>query len=349
MLDGTRPIQITASAPGCSTVSAAIIVNDIERADLSVAITNSANEGDGIIQGTVAMTGTPAENISVTLISSDPALVSVPATVIIPVGQTNVTFNALVENPNRINGSELVTITAHVQNWTNGNAVINVQFPQASNLSLALPAQARESNGLLTNAGLVTLPGILSTNLVVSLLSSNTAKLLVPSTVTVLAGRISAAFNLTTVSGNPPESPVSVGVLATAPGFIPASASSSTSIDNQTPPAPCHGPLPPNFLRQQSGQRGRSPGARAWEKVLGDAPFFKIGGFESGDFSGWNASTNVVIDNGTVSPPSGDGLTPPFDGNFSALAEPVPPATSLLYQDTFHFRLMPPRSRTELG
>ena len=161
VLDGTRPIQITASAPGCSSVSAAITVFDIESATLSVTITNAANEGDGAIQGIVAMTGMPAENISVTFTSTDPALVSVPlpTTVVIPVGQTNAMFNAIVENSNRINGGETVTLTAHVQNWTDGNAGINVQFPQASNLSVALPAQARESNGLLTNAGVVTLPG----------------------------------------------------------------------------------------------------------------------------------------------------------------------------------------------
>ena len=327
VLDGTRSIQITASASACSTVSTAITVYDIESATLSVTIPNAANEGDGTIQGSVSMTGTPAEDITVALISSDAALVSVPATVVIPAGQTNITFNAVVENPNRINGNELVNVNAHVQNWTDGNAGINVQFPQASNLSLALPAQARESNGLLTNAGVVTLPGILSTNLMVSLLSSNTAKLLVPSTVTVLAGHISAAFNLTTVSGNPPASPVSVGVLATAPGFSPATATINI-IDNQTPPAPFN-PAPPNLSANNPVNVTLS-----WSPGLGEGvETVYNGGFESGDFSGWNASTNVVINNGTITPPSGDSPTSPFDGNFSALAEPVPPATSLLYQD----------------
>ena len=326
LLDGTRPVQVTASALGCATGTNSMLIFDAETAVLSVSIETNATEGDGTISGQVTINATPAADITVCLSSSDPALLSVPATVIIPQGQTSADFNAIVGNPNRINGDETVTVTAHVQNWTNGVADIDIQYLPSTSLSLTIPTQARESNGLLTNAGSVSISGILSTNLVVSLASSNTAKLLVPSTVTILAGRTSAVFNLTTVAGNPPSAPVSVTVSASTPGYSLASAA-ITIIDNQTPPAP-FAPMPPNLSSNNPVNVRLS-----WSPGLGEGVETVVnGGFETGDFTGWTVSSNIVVNNGAVSPPSGDAPTTPFDGNFSALAEPSSPATALLYQ-----------------
>ncbi len=327
LLDGTRPVQITASASGCVSGTNSITVFDIETAVLGVSLQATATEGDGSIPGTVSINATPDADISVSLSSTDPNLLSVPPIVVVPAGQTNVAFNANVGNPGRINGSENVTVTAHVQNWTDGNDAISIQYLQSSNLTLILPAQARESNGLLTNAGSISIAGTLSTNLVVSLFSSNTAKLLLPASVAILAGQTSAVFNLTTVSGNPPSAPIMVGVAATAPGFTPAAAAINI-IDNQTPPAP-FAPYPPNLSTNIPVNADLS-----WSAGLGEGVENVLnGGFESGSFNNWNPSTNVVINNGSVSPPSGDGVTAPYDGNFSALADPTPPAASVLYQD----------------
>lgn len=327
LLDGTRPVQVTASALGCATGTNSILIFDAETAVLGVNIETNAMEGDGYTSGQVTISAAPAADISVCLSSSDPALLMVPVTVIIPEGQTSADFNATVENPGRINGDETVAVTAHVQNWTDGVADIDIQYFQYTNLSLTIPTQARESNGLLTNAGTVGISGILSTNLVVSLVSSNTAKLLVPSSVTILAGQTSAVFNLTTVAGNPPSAPVSVAVSASAPGFSLAAADINI-IDNQTPPAP-FAPAPPNFSTNNPINVSLS-----WRPGLGEGVETVVnGGFETGDFTGWTVSTNVVINNGSVYPPSGDVATTPFDGNFSALAEPSPPASALLCQD----------------
>ena len=327
LLDGTRPVQVAASALGSSTGTNSMLIFDAETAVLEVSIETNATEGDGTISGQVTMNTPPAADISVTLSSSDPDLISVPATVVIPEGQTNVSFNAVVENPNRINGGETVVITAFVQNWTNGVADIAVQYFSSTNLSLTIPTQARESNGLLTNAGSIAISGILFSNLVVSLVSSNTAKLLVPASVTILAGQTSAVFNLTTVAGNPPFAPVSVTVSASTPGYSVASAAIYI-IDNQTPPAP-FAPLPPNLSTNNPINVSLS-----WSPGLGEGVETVVnGGFESSNFTGWTVSSNVVINNGSVYPPSGDTPIAPFDGNFSALADPSPPAAAFLYQD----------------
>ena len=223
------------------------------------------------------------------------------------------------------------TVTAHVMNWTDGVAAMTIHGSGNTNLALTLPAQARESNGTITNAGRVRIFGTLTSNLVVSLVSSNTSKLAVPPTATILAGQSSGAFNLTMVSGNLPHSPVPVGAAASAPGFSGASASIYI-IDNQTPPPPFN-PRPPNFSTTNPVSL-----TLYWNAGVGEGvDYLANGGFESGALSPWftppGANGGFIIDDGTISPPSGDGQTPPYDGSFSALADLTAPSVAILCQD----------------
>jgi len=265
----------------------------------------------------------------VNLTSSDPSSLYVPPTVVIPAGQTNVAFFPDVIDDNRINGTRLITVTAQVINWTNGTAGIFIHDNENTNLVLTLLGQARESNGLLTNAGSVRISGILTNNLIVALVSSNTAKLTVPPTVTILAGQTSVAFNATAISGNSPETPLSITVSANASGFLGATAA-MTIFDNQTPPAPFN-PRPPNFSTTNPATFRLS-----WNPGLGEGIERAFnGGFETGDLSGWIVpltNAGFVVDDGTLLPPSGDGTTPPFAGQFSAVADQASPSISCIVQ-----------------
>ena len=330
ILDGTDNVAIVASAPGNSNGTNFIAVFDNETATLTLTLPTGADHGDGQVQGSVTSSAAPARDISVSLASSDAAIFQPPSIVVIPAGQTSADFYATIIDTNYI-GDWSVTVTAHVMNWTDGQAGITIRYNQNTNLLLTLPVQAWESNGLLTNAGLMQISGILPTNLVVSLESSETDKLMVPPTVTIPAGQTSAAFDLTLIGGNPPYTPRSILVGASAPGFADASAYINV-IDNQTPPAPLN-PMPPNFSTATPLNLQLS-----WSTRLGEGVEHAVnGGFESGDFTGWvtpsGTNAGFVIDNGTIYPPSQDYPTPPYDGNFSALADKCPPAVSVLYQD----------------
>ncbi len=331
LLTGPENVAITASAPGDVSGTNFITIFDNETATLALALPASADHGDGQVQGIVSSSAVPARNISVSLASSDNDIFQAPLSVVIPAGQTSAVFYVTVIDTNYI-GDWPVTLTGHVMNWTGGQAAITLDYSQNTNLVLTLPAAARENNGLVANAGLAQIAGILPTNLVVALNSGNTNKLLVPPTVIIPAGQSSAAFNLTMVAGNPPFSPLQVSVSASAAGFAGTSASINV-IDNQTPPAPFN-PLPPNF----STTNPVNGVQLSWSPGLGEGVEYVVnGGFETGDFSGWTTApgTNAgfVINNGVVYPPSGDSPTTPFDGNFSALADQPPPAISVLYQD----------------
>ena len=326
-LDGTQMVNVTGSATGFATGAGAISIYDDKSTSLAVTLPASATEGDGSIPATVSMNGVPASDIAVSMSSSDPTSLSVPATVTIPAGQSSATFYPEVIADNQLRGDRLVTVTAHVVNWTNGPASMTIHDNKSTNLMLTLPAQARESNGVLTNAGTVQIAGILPGDLMVSLVSSNAAKLGVPPTATIPAGQTSAVFNVTMVSGNPPEMPLLVSVAGSAPGLGGGYATMSV-IDNQTPPAPCN-PRPPNLSAANpvTYALSWSPGPGEGIEYLGN------GGFETGDLTGWfTPITNAafVIDDGTVYPPSGDGPAPPYDGSYSALSDQVPPAVSAL-------------------
>jgi len=328
-LDGTQMINVTGSAPDYATGTGTIAIYDDRSAALAVVLPASATEGDGSFPATVSMSGVPASDIAVNMSCSDPTSLTVPATVTIPAGQTNATFYPTVVDDNQLRGDRVVSVTAHVVNWTNGMASMTIHDNKSTNLVLALPPQARESNGQLTNAGTVQIAGTLTSNLLVSLVSSNTSKLSVPPTATILAGQTSASFNVTMVSGNPPEMPLSVSVSGSAPGFGGGYATMSI-FDNQTPPAPWN-PHPANLSTANPLTYTLS-----WSAGLGEGVEQAVnGGFETGDFTGWvTPATNAafLIDDGTVYPPSGDDPTTPFDGNYCALADQAPPAVSSIFQ-----------------
>ncbi len=61
------------------------------------------------------------------------------------------------------------------------------------------------------------------------------------------------------------------------------------------------------------------------------------GGFETGDFTGWtlenSGSGTFVVNNGSFFPTSGDGVSAPFGGGFSALTDQGGSGTHAIYQD----------------
>ena len=143
-LDGTQNATIAATAAGYTGASAAIAVQDNETAALTVAAPPSATEGAGSVQGTVTVSIAPASAVSVALTSSDATAVQVPATVMIPAGQTSADFTIAVIDDTKIDGTQPATITAHVANWTDGTTNIAVQDNENTNLALTLPSSVLE-------------------------------------------------------------------------------------------------------------------------------------------------------------------------------------------------------------
>ena len=239
LLNGSRFVTITAETEEFDRVSALIEVADNEHASLSVSLPAKVTEGDGSLpnQGVVKVNARPAGPIIVGLVSSDPALVGVPATVTIPAGQTSVTFDLNIGDNADYDPTRTVSVVASVSNWQPGHATVEVADNEPATLSLSLPASVSETNITLTAAGRVELGGLPRTNMSVHLVSDTPGALQVPATVIVLAGQRSANFDLVVINNHQARGPMSVTVTASAPGFVSAH-SATTILDDESPSAP---------------------------------------------------------------------------------------------------------------
>jgi uncharacterized repeat protein (TIGR01451 family) len=100
-------------------------------------------------------------------------------------------------------------------------------------LTVNLPANATEGDGVLSGAGGVSISVAQASNVVVSLSSSDTTKLVVPPTVTILAGQTNAAFDLTIVDNANLDGTQIAIVSASTPGYTTGNAA-MTVFDNES-------------------------------------------------------------------------------------------------------------------
>ena len=136
----------------------------------SLSIPAAATEGDGTLtgQGRLSTTPAPTSDLTANLTSSRTSEVTVPASVVIPAGQTNAVFDLTIIDDSLLDGDQVVTITASTPD-TNAHAAIIVHDNETATLSVTLPASASEAAGTLVNAGSVSIGTAAGANVTVSL------------------------------------------------------------------------------------------------------------------------------------------------------------------------------------
>ncbi len=229
LLNGTRSVTVTAAAATYVNASGAVAVQDNENATLTLALPSGVMEGDTGRTGTLTMSGVAGEAVTVALASGDTAELTVPATVVIPAGQSGVVFPLTIIDDNRIDGPQSVTVTGQVAGWTTGSAVLVIGDNETTTLSVTLPAMREGDTG---KTGTVTIPGMLPAPLTVALTSSDTTEATVPVSVTIPAGQTGATFVITVVDDTIVDGAQPVTVTATAAGFTAGAATDSVA-DNE--------------------------------------------------------------------------------------------------------------------
>lgn len=128
LLNGDQPVAVTATSSNFDLAGAIITIHDTNSATLSVALPASASESAGTMTGAGSVSiGTPvAADFAVTLTSSDPARLIVPANTVIANGQTSAVFDLTFVNNNIIEGPKNVSVTAHVPYWTDGSNSLTI-------------------------------------------------------------------------------------------------------------------------------------------------------------------------------------------------------------------------------
>ena len=151
--------------------------------------------------GTVTLSGSaPLGGAVVNLFNSNTGIVSLPATVVVPAGQSTATFTI---TPHAINATTSATITATLGNQSFSQTLTVQPVPVVSLvLTPALVAAGQSSIGTVSistdpNSGIVAPPGGLTIALSVTLPTGNTS-VSVPASVNIPAGAQSATFTVTT-------------------------------------------------------------------------------------------------------------------------------------------------------
>lgn len=178
----------------------ALVVYNTRR--LTVTLPPSATEGDDVLSnaGTVTAIPAPAADLTVTLTSLDTTEMTVPATVTVLAGQTNAAFNVTVVDDAQWDGTQPATVTASASGYGSGSATTAIHDNETATLSVSLPASATEGQGVLTNAGTVTVSRAPDAALAISLTSNDTTEVVVSPAVTLAAGQL--ATNVSLVIGD---------------------------------------------------------------------------------------------------------------------------------------------------
>ena len=183
---------------------------------------NDVTEGDGATPMRVRVLAPVAADLVVSLSSSDPSELAVPATVTIPAGQDQVTFNATVVDDGEPDGQQSVSISASATGWRGDRETLLVKDAAPKALLLELPASVSEATGGATAQ--VYVADAVSSDLTITLSSSNTDQLVVsPTQVTIPAGETSASFLVRAIDDTVKDGDVTVTITATADGWAGAS------------------------------------------------------------------------------------------------------------------------------
>ncbi|MBK8039541.1 MAG: S8 family serine peptidase [Verrucomicrobiaceae bacterium] len=236
LADGTQSVTLTASSAGFAYSTISLDVHDNETRALSLSLPATVTEGAGTLTGqaTVSLDAPADRPVRVFLTSSDATELSVPASVVIPAGQSSMAFDVTVPEDELLDGLQSLTVSATVQNWTSATSSVSVADNETFALTLSLPASVLEGQAA---TAMLSLSGQLTAPLAVTLSSTDSGEVGVPAELQLTAGQSGRSFPLAVVQDNLRDGSQPVTITATAAGFTSASGQ-LVVYDSATPALP---------------------------------------------------------------------------------------------------------------
>lgn len=191
---------------------------------LSLTLPASASESAGSFTATVTASVAPAANLTVSLSRSPVSEVTLPASVVIPAGQTSVNFSIAVTDDDVVDGDVNVTVSASAPAYDTATSQVTIQDDDIVVLGLTLPPSLTEGQSSAAGQASVQIERAALINVVVNLQSSLPSYLSVPATVTIPAGQTSAGFTITAPQNNKIEDSTWVNVTSGFSGAASVSA-----------------------------------------------------------------------------------------------------------------------------
>nr|NCR77171.1 hypothetical protein [Microcystis aeruginosa K13-06] len=232
LIELAKNYTIIATAQGFVSGSDTLAIIDNDAVTLTLNILPPSEGGPGgIYENGGKTTATVTRNLvtdtplQVQLSSSNINAATVPATVIIPANQASVTFEITGVDDTVLDGNQTVTITAKpTYTGTNlatdtGTATTNINIidNESPTLKVVIDKDVISETGTATAT--LTRNTNTSSDLIVTLNSSDTTEATVPNTVTIAAGQTSATFTITGISDGINDGSQTVIITASATGL----------------------------------------------------------------------------------------------------------------------------------
>jgi hypothetical protein len=219
LLERLRNIELIATAAGYDSASSALAVTDDEPLSISIALPSPVIEGS-TTEGSVSLPGVAGTDFEVSLTTEPPGRLSLPATVTIPVGESDIAFTVTATQNNLIDGNTAVAVTASLPEAPPAEGEVDVIDDEVKSLSFSLPSTELEEGAGPVFDCRVKLTGITPSPLQIVLLSSDPANLTVVATVDIPAGSDqSGTFVLTPVDNSDFDGSRMVTLTASVAGF----------------------------------------------------------------------------------------------------------------------------------
>ena len=234
-VDGDQSVVITVSAAAYGVdKSQTIIVEDFEPSLLLTTATPVVAENSDSFQVTVTRIA-ESDLFSERVVNlSVGAGLTVPSTVTIPAGEESVTFPVQIVDNAILDGTRTSVIHASGIGVVEGDLEITITDYETLTITV-------DKSSFLENAGVKAAIGTVSrsnTNLalplVVSLSSSDVTEVKVPTTVTILAGQVSASFDIEAVNDPELDGAQLVTITAASTGYVNGTV--SVTVEDHEPP-----------------------------------------------------------------------------------------------------------------
>lgn len=216
--DVGRDVVITATTSGYPTGYHHIRVVDDEQPILTVTLPASVTEGGSSAMGTVTITPLQVMITPVYLTLDNNEEATVTSSVSIGPGNSSASFLISPINDTRLDGEQIVTVTASGQGLVSGSSTMSVLDNESTQLSVTPPPTLREGGPM--GVGTVRLSGPRSVPTTIQLTSSDMSEATVTPSIVIPAGQTSANFQAIPVDDALQDGVQTVSVNAESEGFI---------------------------------------------------------------------------------------------------------------------------------
>ncbi|MBI5388491.1 MAG: hypothetical protein HZA90_27820 [Verrucomicrobia bacterium] len=242
LVDGPKPVTITASAPGYPSAQQTVTVLDVDAPQLTLSLTSSNVLEGSSLPATVSSPFAAANALTVFLETSNPNQLSVPASVIIPAGSNSCAFQITPFDDTQIELPADYTVRAAAIGHLSAAASVTVFDNDLPAVGLSLARTSiNEGDGIQATLATVVRSIVSDRALTIELANSDPTAVSVPTRVVIPANQAMATFAVAAVDDAVDRGPRTVVltpyVLATSQNVRLAQGNSAslTVLDNDGP------------------------------------------------------------------------------------------------------------------